>query len=55
MTTRDRFHPVMNAQPFGRLPVVEWAGWGNPWSGTTLETNGVKLSRETTPAALCRG
>ena len=29
MTTRERFHAVMNAQPFDRLPVVEWAGWWN--------------------------
>lgn len=29
MTTRERFHAVMNAQPFDRLPVVEWAAWWN--------------------------
>lgn len=27
MTTRERFHAVMNFQPFDRLPLVEWAGW----------------------------
>ncbi len=27
MNTRERFHAVMNFQPFDRLPVVEWAGW----------------------------
>jgi len=29
MTTRERFHAVMNFKPFDRLPVVEWAGWWN--------------------------
>lgn len=27
MTTRERFHAVMNFQPFDRLPLVEWAIW----------------------------
>ena len=27
MTTRERFHAVMNFQPFDRLPVAEWAMW----------------------------
>ena len=27
MTVRERFHAVMNFQPFDRLPIVEWAGW----------------------------
>ena len=27
MTTRDRFHALMNFLPFDRLPIVEWAGW----------------------------
>jgi hypothetical protein len=27
MNTRERFHAVMNFQPFDRLPVLEWAGW----------------------------
>jgi len=31
MTVRQRFHAVMNFQPFDRLPIVEWATW---WSET---------------------
>ena len=27
MTTRERFHAVMNFQPFDRLPILEWASW----------------------------
>jgi hypothetical protein len=27
MNTRERFHAVMNFQPFDRLPLLEWAGW----------------------------
>jgi hypothetical protein len=27
MTTRERFHAVMNFQPFDRLPLLEWATW----------------------------
>jgi hypothetical protein len=27
MTTRERFHAVMNFQPFDRLPIIEWATW----------------------------
>ncbi|HEY3291603.1 MAG TPA: uroporphyrinogen decarboxylase family protein [Anaerolineae bacterium] len=27
MTPRERFHAVMNFQPFDRLPIVEWAVW----------------------------
>jgi hypothetical protein len=33
MTPRERFHAVMNFQPFDQLPVVEWA----PWWDKTLE------------------
>jgi len=29
MTTRERFHAVMEFKPFDRLPVVEWATWWN--------------------------
>ena len=29
MNTRERFHALMNFQPFDRLPIVEWAGWWN--------------------------
>ena len=27
MTTRERFHAVMEFKDFDRLPVVEWASW----------------------------
>lgn len=27
MNTRERFHAVMNFQPFDRLPLLEWAVW----------------------------
>ena len=27
ITTRERFHAVMNFEPFDRLPLLEWAGW----------------------------
>ncbi len=27
MTNRERFHAVMNFQPFDRLPLIEWAIW----------------------------
>lgn len=33
MTTRKRFHTVMDFEPFDRLPVVEWA----PWWDQTLD------------------
>ncbi len=29
MNTRERFHAVMNFQPFDRLPMIEWAMWWN--------------------------
>jgi hypothetical protein len=29
MTARERFHAVMNFQPFDRLPILEWASWWN--------------------------
>jgi hypothetical protein len=27
VSARERFHAVMNFQPFDRLPILEWAGW----------------------------
>ena len=33
MNTRERFHSVMNFEPFDRLPIIEWA----PWWGQTIE------------------
>jgi len=37
MSTRERFHAVMNFQPFDRLPIVEWAGW---WDKTVQRWHG---------------
>jgi hypothetical protein len=40
MNTRERFHAIMNFQPFDRLPLLEWAGWWNKtierWHGEGL-------------------
>ncbi len=40
MTTRERFHAVVNGQPFDRLPIIEWAMWWNEtidrWRGEEL-------------------
>lgn len=46
MNTRERFHAVMNFQPFDRLPILEWAGWWNQ----TIE----RWNREGLPAGLDR-
>ena len=27
MNTRERFHAVVDSEPFDRLPIIEWAGW----------------------------
>ncbi len=27
MNTRERFHAIMQFEPFDRLPIIEWAGW----------------------------
>jgi uroporphyrinogen-III decarboxylase len=40
MTTRERFHAVMNFQPFDRLPVLEWAMW---WPETLKRWTGEGL------------
>ena len=41
MNTRERFHAVMNFQPFDRLPILEWAGWWDKtlkrWQGEGLD------------------
>lgn len=40
MSARERFHAVMNFQPFDRLPLLEWAMWWNKtidrWHGEGL-------------------
>jgi hypothetical protein len=40
MTPRDRFHAVMDFQPFDRLPLVEWAVW---WDKTIARWHGEGL------------
>jgi hypothetical protein len=51
MTPRERFHAVMNFQPFDRLPVVEWAPWWDEtirrWRGEGLpaELEGYEINR----------
>jgi len=40
MTSRERFHAVMNFQPFDRLPLVEWASW---WDKTVERWHGEGL------------
>jgi hypothetical protein len=45
MTTRERFHAVMNFQPFDHLPVMEWAMW---WDQTIDRWHGEGLPRQVT-------
>lgn len=40
MNTRERFHAVMNFQPFDRLPLIEWATW---WDKTIERWHGEGL------------
>ncbi len=43
MTTRERFHAVLNRQDFDRLPLIEWASWWDKtiefWQGEGLPKN----------------
>ena len=43
MTTRERFHAVVDFKPFDRLPIVEWASWWDKtidrWRGEGLPPN----------------
>jgi len=43
MNTRERFHAIMNFQPFDRLPVLEWAGW---WDKTIERWHQEKLPKD---------
>jgi len=45
MTVRERFHAVMNFQPFDRLPIVEWAVW---WDKTIERWHGEGLPADVT-------
>ncbi len=40
MNTRERFHAIMNFEPFDRLPLLEWAGW---WDQTLARWRGEGL------------
>ena len=51
MNTIERFHAVMNFQPFDRLPILEWAGW---WDLTIDRWHGEGLPAELTDRyAIC--
>ncbi len=43
MTSRERFHAIMNFEPVDRLPLVEWASWWTEtldrWYGEGLPAN----------------
>ncbi len=43
MNTRERFHAVMQFQPFDRLPLIEWACW---WDKTIERWHGEGLPRD---------
>ncbi len=43
MNTRERFHAVMNFEPFDHLPVLEWAGW---WDKTIARWHNEGLPAE---------
>lgn len=52
MNTRERFHAVMQFQPFDRLPLLEWAGW---WGQTITRWRGEGLPADATDRyAICR-
>ncbi|MGI6494769.1 MAG: uroporphyrinogen decarboxylase family protein [Kiritimatiellia bacterium] len=40
MTARERFHAIVEFQPFDRLPVIEWASW---WDQTIARWHGEGL------------
>jgi hypothetical protein len=43
MTSRERFHAVMNFEPFDRMPAIEWAAW---WKKTIERWHGEGLGPE---------
>ncbi len=45
MNTRERFHAIMNFQPFDRLPILEWAVW---WDKTIERWHTERLPPEIT-------
>lgn len=51
MNTRQRFHAIMNFEPFDRLPILEWAGW---WDQTIARWRTEGLPAELTDRyAIC--
>jgi len=51
MTPRERFHALMNFQPFDRLPIVEWAGW---WDDTLARWRNEGLPPDLDRYDICR-
>jgi hypothetical protein len=52
MNTRERFHAVMNFEPFDRLPLLEWASW---WNQTIERWHAEDLPADITDRyAICR-
>jgi len=52
MNTRERFHAVINFEPFDRLPLLEWVGW---WNKTIERWHGEGLPPDLTDRyAICR-
>jgi hypothetical protein len=52
MNTNERFHAVMNFQPYDRLPLLEWCGW---WDKTVARWHGEGLPPAVTERhAICR-
>lgn len=45
MNVRERFHAIMNFEPFDRLPIIEWAGW---WDKTLARWHTEGLAPELT-------
>ena len=51
MTPRERFHAVMNFEPFDQLPIVEWAAW---WDKTVERWQGEGLDPKLDRDDICR-
>jgi hypothetical protein len=52
MNTQERFHAIMQFQPFDRLPILEWAGW---WDDTIRRWYGEGLPEAVTDRyAICQ-
>jgi len=52
MNTQERFHAIIQFQPFDRLPILEWAGW---WDDTIRRWYGEGLPETVTDRyAICQ-